>query len=114
MPAPKIDYHYESKLGPWYIDIPYDEADNAEPAHVHVINVQTSFRGKIWVGADENVPRDDSQRYHFVLERNTAAAINKGTQDTLLEALTRVFRENKYGITNFFETGWRGGWYHNY
>lgn len=109
--AAKIDNHYDDSLGPWYIDIPHGEADGGEPAHVHVINQQTSFRGKIWIGVDDSVPKGSPQRYHFVFERNTAEALNNATRTKLLETLQNIFKSDEKGIIDFFEHTWRGDWY---
>ena len=110
-PAARIDHNVDDLLEGRIIDIPFEEARSREPAHVHIINPQKNFRGKIWIKADENIPLGGEGRYSFVLERNTAKALNRSTEKMLFEGLQRAFRYNRRGIVTLFEEQWLGDWY---
>lgn len=112
--AAMINRHDDPLLGGWSIELPHGEVKSMEPAHVYIINTQKNFRGKVWIKADTSCPIGDVNRYDFVLDRNTAAAINKRTERELFAALQRAFESNSKGIIAFFEETWRGGWYRGY
>ena len=108
-----LDWRYDNDLGSWEHDIPFDEADGVEPAHVHVRNTQKpSIRGKIWIGINEAYPVRDKRRYIFVIDERTLS-VNGKDRDVLFRTLDNAFESNENGITDLFEEKWQGGWYRN-
>lgn len=106
-----LDWHHDNDLGSWKFDIPFNEADGVEPAHVHVLNTQIpSLRGKIWIGINDAYPIRDDRRYIFAIDERTFS-VNTRDRNTLFSSLTKALATNKEGITDLFEEQWQGGWY---